>query len=227
MTTVDVGDAFEIVFTTAPGATVFRSWFDPADFQVGLAEQIAEYPVGTGNFPYTFQATWPGVWTARVNVSGTATAVEEHHVFARALPGEKPLAVLGHITEQFGDLTAAQEGLTKSLLRAASKLVRSMHPGIDRLVAAGSLDAEVVALGVTNMVLRVLRNPKGLRAETIGPFSRTFDTSVAAGELVITAGETALFTAVVEATPVAPVGTIRLASGLMPPVPSGVYRGGF
>jgi hypothetical protein len=48
------------------------------------------------------------------------------------------------------------------------------------------------------MVLRVLRNPSGLRSETVGPFSRSYDTSVAAGLLVFTDDEEQL---------IAPTGT--------------------
>ena len=63
---------------------------------------------------------------------------------------------------------------------------------LDADITAGLLDPELAALTVANMVLRVLRNPSGLRAETTGPFSRTYDTTAAAGlqrgDLVFVAG---------------------------------------
>lgn len=225
MTTVDVGDAFEIVFTTATGATVRRSWYDPDGQPVVELEPVAEYPPGSGKYPYVFQATAPGVWTARVTVTGTATGVEEHHVYARAVPEVKPLAVVGHVVEQFGALTPAQETLTKSLLRAASAMIRGRFPAVDTLIAAGRLNPDLVALAVTNMVLRVLRNPAGLRSETIGPFSRSYDTKYAAGLLVLGEDELPLLTPTAVVTSLAsPVGTIMLRPGMAPP-PYGVRRG--
>ncbi len=229
MTTVDVGDAFELVFTTTPGATVRRSWYDPDLNPVYELEPIEENPDNSGRFPATFQADRNGYWKVLVTVSGTAVAVQEHWIYARPVPAVRPLAVLGHVAEQFGAMTPAQEGLTNTLLRAASALVRSTYPTVDAQIASGQLDPEVVALGVTNMVLRVLRNPKGLRAETIGPFSFTYDTSQAAGELVISPNEAAVFTPVTAAAAAASaIGTVRIGAGMAPPArTSGRYRGGW
>ncbi len=219
MTAVDVGDAFELVFTTTPGATVERSWYNPSDVPVFELEEVEENPAMSGRLPPTFQATSAGLWKALVTVSGAATAVEEHYVFARPIPSVKPLAVLGHVAEQFGTLTAAQEGLTKALLRAASALVRSQFPDVDQQIADGLLDAEVVALAVTNMVLRVLRNPSGLRSQTIGPFSFTYDTTLAAGALVIGPSEAGMLTppAVAAASAAYAIGTARITAGMAPP----------
>lgn len=218
MTAVDVGDAFELVFTTTPGATVERSWYDPSDVAVFEDDPVDEHPDGSGRYPSTFQATVSGLWTARVHVTGTATAFEEHHVYARQVPAVKPLAVLGHVAEQFGTLTPAQEGLTKALLRAASALVRSQFPDVDEQIASGLLDPDVVALAVTNMVLRVLRNPSGLRSQTIGPFSYTYDTTLAAGALVIGPAEVGMLTPVTVAAASAAfaIGTARITPGMAP-----------
>lgn len=218
MTTVDVGDAFELVFTTAVGAAVTAQWIDPAGAVVQDGIAVAEDPPASGRYPHTFQATSPGTWTARVNVTGTAVAVEEYFVFARGIPAVRPLAVTGHVAEQFGSMTPAEEGLAKALLRAASTLVRSRYPLVDEQIADATLSADLVALAVTNMVLRVMRNPKGLRAETVGPFSRTYDTTVAAGLLIITADEDVLLTPDAGSDASSRVGTLRIAGGLVPPV---------
>ncbi len=224
MTTVDVGDAFELVFTTTTGATVRRSWYDPADQPVVELEPVAEYPPGSGRYPYVFQATSPGIWTARVTVTGTTNQVEEHFVYARPVPAEKPLAVTGHVSEQYGTLTAAQEGLTSALLRTASKLVRQRFPRVDAQIVAGLIDPEVVALVVTNMVLRVLRNPGGLRSETIGPFSKSYDVGEAAGLLAITKAEEGMLTPVRAGSTAFAIGTVMMRPGLAPP-PAGLSRG--
>ncbi len=211
---VDVGDGFELTFNSAPGATVDVLWFNP-DQEIVLQQVAAESPPGSGKYPYTLIADVPGVWTARFTASGTATQQENYYVRARAIDGPIPLAVVGDVIEQYGTMTAAQEGLVSGLLRAASSLVRSRF-AVDAAITAGRLDADVVALGVTNMILRVLRNPGGLRSETVGPFSRTYDTSAAAGLLIITAAEESMFTPAPQ-VPVSPVGTIALGVGLAPP----------
>lgn len=212
---VDVGDAIELTFSTATGAEVEVSWLDPDQAPVFEEVLVTETPSGSGRFPHTFLPTRAGVWTAQFRASGAATAFEQYWIRASPITGPPPLAVIGDVSGQFGTLTAPQEGITNWLLRAASKLVRSQYPGIDAAITAGTLDADVVALGVAHMVLRVLRNPGGLRSETVGPFSRTYDTTAAAGLLVITAGEAAMFT-VPTAVTVYPVGSIRMTAALAP-----------
>jgi hypothetical protein len=186
---VDVGDAFELTFTTTPGAAVTVSWYDPDLLPVLDGVSVPETPAASGKYPRTFVPNSAGLWHAVFNASGTATAVEEFWVRANAITGQPPLATVGEVGDQFGTMTDAQEGLAKSLLRAASKLVRQRFPLIDTNIAAGRLDPEVVGLAVVNMVLRVLRNPRGLRASTTGPFSVTYDTTTAAGQLAISADE--------------------------------------
>lgn len=224
MSSVDVGDAVELVFTTAAGATVEVTWLDPDETTVFSDQPVTETPTGSGRYPFTVLPARAGTWTALFTASGTATAVERLYIRASAVTGPPPLAVVGDVTDQYGPLTPAQEGLISALLRAASKLVRARFPRVDAHLTAGLLDPDVVALAITNMVLRVLRNPGGLRAETIGPFSRTYDTGDAAGLLTITAQEQAMLTPVTATTAAVAVGTIMMRPGLAPP-PVGVRRG--
>jgi hypothetical protein len=191
------------------------TWLDPDQVTVINAEPVTETPTGTGKFPATMLPNRAGVWTALFTASGAAIAVERYYVRAVSAAGPPPLAAVGDVAAQAGTLTPAQEGLTSWLLRAASKMVRSQFPLIDAHLVAGTLDPDVVALGVANMVLRVLRNPGGLRAETVGPFSRTYDVGDAAGLLAISAQETKMFTPAAAGRP-APIGTIRLKAGLIP-----------
>lgn len=220
---VDVGDAIELTFNTVTGADVTATWLDPDLNAVVDAAAVAEVPSGSGKFPYTFLPTLPGVWTARYTASGAATQVESYYVRASAITGPPPLAAVGDVSAQYGALTPAQEGITSWLLRAASKMVRFRFPRTDEWLAAGRLDRDVVALVVANMVLRVLRNPGGLRAETVGPFSRTYDTGNAAGLLTITEEELGLLVPAVVGTSAYAIGTIRLKPGLAPP-PRGWHR---
>jgi len=218
---VDVGDAIELTFSTTPGATVDVSWLSPDQVPVIDAEPVAETPAESGRFPYTLLPTVAGMWTARFTASGTATAVESYFVRASSITGPPPLAAVGDVGSQYGTLTQPQEGLVSWLLRVASSMIRSRYPAIDAQIAAGSLDPDVVAAGVANMILRVLRNPGGLRSETVGPFSRTYDTGQAAGLLVITDFEALMFT-VTPAPPPVGVGVIMMRPGLAP-VPRGLH----
>lgn len=194
MTSVDVGDAVDVVYTGTTGSTVHVDWLNPD--QVPVAEDVAvpEQPAGSGKFPVDLTPTGAGTWTALFTETGNDSQVERYYVRAAAVTGPPPLAVLGDVLAQQGSLTAAQQTLANALLRAASKLVRASFPRVDQLIRDGRLDADVVALGVTNMVLRVLRNPAGLKAETTGPFSRTYDTTAAAGLIVIADSDVPYFT---------------------------------
>jgi hypothetical protein len=215
---VDIGDAFELSFQSVAGAAVAVTWADPGGTPVLEDEEVAEGDTA-GTYPITLVAAAAGMWTATFTAAGTVTAVEQYFVRARSVTGLPPLAAVGDVVSQFGELTAAQEGITSFLLRAASSMVRHSFPYVDAHVATGRLSADLVALAVSNMVLRVLRNPNGLRGETVGPFSRTYDTTVAAGLLAISATEEGLLTPgpVTSATSTGGVGTIRVRAGLAPP----------
>lgn len=211
----DVGDAFELTFTTTPGATVVVAWIDPDGTVVFDNQAVAEATANPGDFPYTFLPTRDGVWEARFTASGAATAVERYWVRAEPVTGPPPLATIGEVGELFGTLIPAQEVLTKGLLRRASAMVRSRWPDLQARIAAGTIDPQAPIMAVINMVLRVLRNPGGLKAETTGPFSRTYDTSTAAGLLVISETETELMAPPAESGQASPVGTIIAQPSLL------------
>ncbi len=214
MRSADVGDTVDITYTGTTGSTVVVDILDPNLAEHASNTPVTETPPGSGRFPIEFQPPAPGTWTAMFRESGNDVQVERFYVRAALPTGPPPLAVVDDVREQYGTLTVAQQTLTSALLRAASKLVRARFPTIDQQIRDGAVDADVVALAVTNMVLRVLRNPGGLRSETVGPFSRTFDTTAAAGLLVITATEEAMFQPpATAAAAVVNIGTIRLRAG--------------
>jgi hypothetical protein len=205
----DVGDAVELVFATVPGASVAVTLFDPDQVPVEESVDVAETPAASGQFPYTFVVTAPGVWTVEFRASGTTAAVERYYVRATTLTGPPPFAAIGDVAAQYGSMTPAEESLAGWLLRAASNMVRARQPNIDQQIAAGTVSGDMAALAVTNMVLRVLRNPGGLRSETVGPFSRSYDTTVAAGLLVLTDDELALLSPSGTAATAAAIGEMR------------------
>lgn len=222
---VDVGEALELTFSGAPGTEVTVTWLDPNQATVIDAEVVPEVPANSGLHPKLLVPTAPGMWAAVFLGAGQP---ETYYVRARLLLGPAPLAAIGDVAVPFGAMTPAEEGLAGHLLRAASALLRQRVPSIDVDMAAGRVDPEVAALTVAQMVLRVMRNPQGLRAETTGPFSRTYDTTAAAGLLVVTNDDLAAVTAA-EVLPAGPagvgVGTIRVQPGMAPPVsPLGGHR---
>ncbi len=229
---VDVGEALELTFAAAPGSNVTVSWLDPDQVPVIDGEFVPEVPANSGKFPRTLIPSGPGMWTAQFNAPGQP---ERYYVRARALIGPPPLAAIGDVGDQFGTMTQAQEGLAGHLVRAASSLLRqrARQDGldVDVEVRAGRVDAEVAALTVANMVLRVMRNPNGLRAETTGPFSRTYDTTAAAGLLVVTDYDLAAVqptntAAMPDGLAGLGVGTIRVVPGMAPPVDRARWLGG-
>ena len=209
----DVGDAIELTFSTRPGASVTVTLFDPDQVETVTGAGVAENPDGSGLFPYTFVVPTAGIWTARFTAAGNTAAVESYYVRATALTGPPPLAVVGDVTAQYGSLTATQESLVGWLLRTASNMIRARQPLIDQHISEGKVSRDMAALAVTHMVLRVLRNPEGLRSETVGPFSRAYDTSVAAGLLVITDDDLDILSPTGQVNP-RPVGQFRPRAAL-------------
>lgn len=212
MSSVDVGDAVDITYTGTTGSTVTVDVLTPGLVAISSDVDVPESPSGSGKFPIVFAPTAPGTWTVMVRESVNDTQTERFYVRVSSLTGPAPLAVLGDVQEQYGTMTTAQVQLTTALLRAASALVRSRYPSVDAQIAAGLINPDVAALAVTNMILRVLRNPDGLRSETIGPFSRTYDTGAAAGLLVISDDESPIFAPPAGAGNFS-IGTIRVQAG--------------
>lgn len=97
------------------------------------------------------------------------------------------------------------------LLVYASATIRKPMPDIDARIASGDLDADLPRLVAVQMVIRVLRNPDGVRQETVGPSSISYDTSAALGQLVLTDDELAIL--LPNPTGIG-IGTARIAAGL-------------
>lgn len=188
---MDVGDAVELTFSTTPGATVTATWSAP-DNTVVLDAPVPESTTDLGRYAHTFVGTTAGLWQAVFTATGTTAQREAYHVRFRPTDGAPPLATVDEYTELFGALSLPREALVRALLRRASQLVRDTYPALEEKIAAGRLSADSVGLAVLNMVVRVMRNPNGLRAETTGPFSRSYDPDLASGLLTMTAADTAL-----------------------------------
>lgn len=73
-----------------------------------------------------------------------------------------------------------------ALLEFAYIKLRGKVPGLNAKVTAGTIDRDAVKVVLVEMVQAVLRNSKGLRSETTGPFARSYDVSAASGLLKVT-----------------------------------------
>ncbi len=125
------------------------------------------------------------------------------------------LATSDDVEALYRTLTVDEENQVEALLRMASAMLRGAVPSVDARIAAGSLDAQTVADVVAAMVTRALRNPQGVKQETIGPVSYSTDPRVAAGYLYVDAAELALLAPVsTGAGARGGVGSIRLHAGL-------------
>jgi hypothetical protein len=221
---LDVGDATELTYETLAGALVTYDWLDPDLVPVVNQQVVPPSAADPTKYPVTLMPTRPGMWTARFFAAG---ATEDYFVRATSTVGRPPpLAAIGDVVAQYGELTDDEERLTAYLLKAASGIVRQRFRLVDAQMAAGLLDPDVVAVTVSGMVLRVLRNPEGLRSETTGPFSRAYDTSAAAGLLVITDADAGQLVPPEESQkkqkfPVA--GTIRITPGMLPGPPRSTW----
>lgn len=214
----DVGDAIELTYTTATGATVVMSWIHTPTGAV-LQSDIPVMEVGTtGRYPITLVGSLAGVYEAVFSASGTATSKESYFERFDPISSVPPLATLGEYTELYGNLSAARASTARALLKRASQLVRDSYPGIDARVVAGTVPADSVGLAVLNMVARVMRNPGGLRSETTGPFSRAYDPDAASGMLQIISADAGLLLPPVDTSRGARgrLGTVRIDGGFVP-----------
>lgn len=218
----DVGDAIELTYTTAPNATVVMSWIHTnsgtvLQQDVPVPETVVE-GVHTGQYPITLMGPLPGVYEAAFSSYGTATTRESYYERFDAVGGPAPLATTGEYMALYGSLSAPRLATCRALLKRASQLVRDSAPGLDAKITAGNVSADSAGLAVLNMVARVMRNPDGLRSQTIGPISRSFDTELATGMLELTDGDLALLAPVAVAGRGrrGVMGSVRVTGGMVP-----------
>ena len=83
------------------------------------------------------------------------------------------LATITDVENRWRPLTDEETVVASTRLDDASELVRTLIPGIDDAITAGTVSESLVAAQVAAMVIRVLRNPNGVRQESIGDYSYT------------------------------------------------------
>jgi len=131
-----------------------------------------------------------------------------------------PYATLDDVEALLGEsMDAPTQGMATYLLRMAGNLMRAKVATIDARIAAydasttppTGLDPQSAADINAGMVVRVLRNPDLVTAETIGPSSATY--SKLSGQLTITPDEVLILVGPAKRPT---VGTMRLEPALAP-----------
>lgn len=85
----------------------------------------------------------------------------------------------------------ADGALSRLIAKAEARLLIAV-PSIASRLAAGTLDVDLVKGVVEDMVLRIVRNPRGLRSVSIDDFQATIDRALSSGELYVSDAEVAL-----------------------------------
>lgn len=80
------------------------------------------------------------------------------------------------------ELSDSERDLARALLGDALLIIHSRCPDLDERVENGEISADVVRMIQANMVVRVLRNPEGIRQETDGDYSYTIAASTPVGD---------------------------------------------
>ena len=88
----------------------------------------------------------------------------------------------------------AEEDTAQALLDDAWEVLLMTVPDLDARIDAGTVSTGAAVFVVTSMVLRVLRNPNGVRQWSVDDYSETRDSSLSAGALYASEGEIALLT---------------------------------
>jgi Gp19/Gp15/Gp42-like protein len=194
----NVGDAVALVFQAVAGIAVTAEVILP-EGTIGDPVTVTADTGEPTHYPFTFIPDRVGVWRVRFRGSGAAVATETYTVtVSDTAAGPAPYATAATIATVWRDLTAEEDARAETLCRYASAIIRTHVPGLDARLASGALAPDLPMFVCTQMVLRVLRNPSGVAAETVGPWSVTYGSqgTQATGALFLSESELALLTGV-------------------------------
>lgn len=100
-------------------------------------------------------------------------------------------AVISDIEDRFRPLTPAEEVNATAHLEDAWQMLLSRLPNLEANMTAGTVTAANVIRVVSNMVIRILRNPEGKSEEQIDDYRYRRDALISSGALTVTADELA------------------------------------
>lgn len=196
MANTNVGDAVALTFEAIAGIAVTAEIIAP-DGTIGDPVPVPADGTEPDQFPFVFVPDRTGVWRVRFKGSGAAIATETYTVTVTDTAfGPAPFATAATIETVWRDLVPDEEARADTLCWYASEIIRQAVPGIDDRITSGALNGDVAAFVTTQMVLRVMRNPSGVAAETVGPWSVTYGSTgtQATGVLYLSDAELALLT---------------------------------
>lgn len=174
MASTNVGDAVSLVFEAVAGISVTAEIIEP-DGTLGTAVPVTADTTKPDTYPFTFVPDRTGIWRVRFRGSGAAVATETYTVTVTdTASGPAPFATAATIEAVWRDLSPVEATRADTLARFASDIIRQAAPGIDDRIATGRLSGDIAAFVCAQMVLRVMRNPSGVAAETVGPWSVTY-----------------------------------------------------
>ena len=100
--------------------------------------------------------------------------------------------LISDLEARFRPLAGTEIAQAQALLDDAWVILLSRRPSLDAEIGDGSVRPDLVRAIVAAMVVRVLRNPNGVRQWSVDDYSETRDNSVAAGSLYVSDDEMAL-----------------------------------
>jgi hypothetical protein len=93
--------------------------------------------------------------------------------------------VTADIEARWRPLTAAERDVAQAFIDDSWAVALTQVPGIEARMAAGTLSVDIVVKVVSAMVLRILKNPDGLRSWSVDDASFTRDQALSAGLLYL------------------------------------------
>lgn len=98
--------------------------------------------------------------------------------------------VVEDLEARFRPLTdAAERATAEALLADAWAIALTQAPTLEQRLSSGALDPAVAVAVISAVVLRVLRNPDGIRTWSVDDYSQTRDATVAGGALYLSEDE--------------------------------------
>jgi hypothetical protein len=102
--------------------------------------------------------------------------------------------ITADLEARFRPLSTAEEVTAQALLDDAWAVLLTVIPDLEARMAAGTPSTSLVVSVASAMVLRVMRNPNGVRSWSVDDYSETRDNSIAAGSLYVAPEEVRLLT---------------------------------
>ncbi len=107
-----------------------------------------------------------------------------------------PFATAADLAAGWRTLSSDEESRATVLLARASRIIRARRPGIDALIAAGDIDADLVGDVACAMVKRAMQGPVNMDGvtqaqQTAGPFSQGVSFANPSGDLYLSKSDKA------------------------------------